>query len=68
MTSEVVESTLRGIIRTEDTVEIFIGIVVVIAAGIGLLWWINLRNPGTFGSKETDAQNQMEQRKDWGPR
>jgi hypothetical protein len=49
-------------------VGIFIAIVVVIAAVIGLLWWVNRRNPGTFGSKETHAENQMEQRKDWGPR
>jgi hypothetical protein len=29
-------------------VEIFIGNIVEIAAGIGLLWWVNRRNPGTF--------------------
>jgi hypothetical protein len=49
-------------------VEILIGVVVVIAAGIGLLCWVNRRNPGTFGSRETHAENQMEERKDWGPR
>jgi hypothetical protein len=35
---------------------------------IGLLWWVNRNNPGTFRTKDFRAENQMESRKDWGPR
>jgi hypothetical protein len=35
---------------------------------IGLLWLVNRRNPGTFRTRDFRAENQMESRKDWGPR
>jgi hypothetical protein len=34
----------------------------------GLLWLVNRGNPGTFRTRDFRAENQMESRKNWGPR
>jgi hypothetical protein len=34
---------------------------------IGMLWWVNRNNPGSYRNKDFRAENQMETRKDWGP-
>lgn len=35
---------------------------------IGMLWWVNRNNPGSYRTKDFRAENQMETRRDWGPR
>ena len=48
--------------------EVWLYVLVPVAAVVGLLWWINRRNPGTFRSGDEHAEDHMETRKDWGPR
>jgi hypothetical protein len=49
--------------------EVFIVVAAVAVGVITLLWWVNRRNPGTFGSRDVHAsEDHSTERKNWGPR